>query len=145
MPPKEFQLKELRKFSKKLKDELSQLLTQLSQTRERIDEKVLKKALKSPNTVLFGLFHNDKLIGTGTLIIMDTFASPRGFVHDLVIDKEYRSRGLAHKIMDEIIKRAKKHKLTELSLTSRAHRKTEKFFKECGFEKRQTNCFRMDL
>lgn len=145
MKTEKFQIRKLKKFSKVLQKELSALLAQLSLRRSSVSENILRKALKNPNTHLFGLFVDKKLVGTGTLIVMNTFASERGYVHDLVVDKNHRGKGLAQEIMKEIIKTAKKLKLLDLELSSSLHRKTEEFFPQFGFEKRETNCFRLEL
>lgn len=121
------------------------LLRQLSYDRKIVDKKILKKSIASPNTYLFGLFDNKKLIGTGTLIVMNTFASQRGYVHDLVVDRKYRERGLGNILMNKIIKTAEELKLADLNLSSKPHRKTQEFFKSFGFRKRNTNCYRMNF
>lgn len=92
-----------------------------------------------PNYSLYVAKIADKIIGTFELLIMDNLAhkgAPSGIVEDVVVDKDYRSKGIGKKMMEYAKDVCQKNGCYKLTLSSNIHRDiAHKFYENLGFEK----------
>jgi len=123
-------------------DGLIRLLGQLwvgKQIDQNAVEKVISKGLKSDHQVYLCATDKEKLIGYCSLTIKNNLwmAANLGNVDELVVDSNYRNRGIGKMLMAEIESIAKKNNCIRLELDSAFHRITaHKFYDSLGFEKR---------
>jgi len=69
-----------------------------------------------------------------------------GIIEDVVVDKNYRGKGIGRKLTEMLIKEAKKRKADCVELTSNPKRaEANAMYESMGFEKRETNCYRLNL
>jgi len=82
------------------------------------------KLLKAKYAYDLVIEDKDRLIGHATLRIIPEFwlKGKMGIIDDVVIDKEYRGRGLGKKLMKEIENIAKKKKIKTLILYTESYR-----------------------
>ena len=59
--------------------------------------KAMKKEFRRDETCFFGLFDDDKLIGT----VIGSSDGRKGWINRLVIDPDYRGKKLAHRLIKE--------------------------------------------
>jgi ribosomal protein S18 acetylase RimI-like enzyme len=87
-----------------------------------------------------------RIIGIGFLFFMHTLQGKVAFVEDVIVDETYRGKGLGAKLMQAIIAAGKKNKASKIELTSRpARAAANKLYQRLGFEKRDTNVYRLKL
>ena len=81
----------------------------------------------------------DNVIGTFELLIMDNFAhkgSPSGIVEDVVVDENYRSKGISKIMMEFARDICEINGCYKLTLSSNINRdEAHKFYESLGFEK----------
>lgn len=86
----------------------------------------------SDNTVHIGYFHDDRLIGVARLIDMD-----KDIIHigRVVIDKEYRGKGIGRKLIVGCETTAKNILKREVTVELSAQIQAEKFYESLGYNR----------
>lgn len=86
----------------------------------------------SDNTVHIGYFHDDRLIGVARLIDMD-----KDIIHigRVVIDKDYRGKGIGRKLIVGCETTAKKILKREVIIELSAQIQAEKFYESLGYNR----------
>lgn len=109
---------------------------------------IYKKFQLYPNYSLYVAKINDKVIGAFELLIMDNFAhkgAPSGIVEDVVVDNDYRSKGIGKKMMEYAINICWENNCYKLVLSSSKQReRAHKFYEKLGFKKHGYS-FQIDL
>lgn len=125
---------------------INALLVQLSGPGKKLSLKGYKEVVASRNTVLFLMTDGKLVIGMASLILARSTGGFEAYVDDVVVDQEYRGRGLGRKLMVAVIKHAKKAGVVKIKLTSRPKRvAANKLYQELGFERHDTNAYKMKL
>jgi ribosomal protein S18 acetylase RimI-like enzyme len=102
-------------------------------------KKVIEKGLGNNCQIYVCATDDRKLIGYCSLSIKNSLwmLANLGNVDELVVDGEYRNRGIGKMLMNEIERIAKNHDCKRLELDSAFHRtKAHAFYGKLGFEKR---------
>lgn len=104
----------------------------------------LHKVMGQDNVHLFTEHRNGKLVGIALLYTVRTMSRNLGVVEEVVIDEKYRGRGIATKIMNKIIKKAKELELDCLELTLKnGNKPAMNLYKNLGFYDREQNAMRL--
>lgn len=88
---------------------------------------------------IFVLEDHNKIISTGTLIIEPKFlhqCGNIGHIEDIVVDVEYKGKGLGKKMIKYLTDLAEDYACYKIILN--CDEKIEKFYKKCGYEKKNT-------
>lgn len=97
----------------------------------------------------FGVVENEKVISTCYCLIIPNLTrlgSSIAFVENVVTDKEYRGKGLGHKVMEKAIDFARKNNCYKVILQSASFRKeAHQFYKNLGFDGESKKAFIMKL
>jgi len=89
---------------------------------------------------------NNKIIGMGSIYFIRTLGGFKGYIEDVVIDKNYRGLGLGRRLVCKLIEVAKEHGATRIDLTSNPKRKiANALYIKLGFKKINTNFYRLEL
>ncbi len=102
-------------------------------------KKVIEKGLKSDNQIYICATDDEKIIGYCSLTVKNNLwmTANLGNVDELVVDNDYRNRGVGKLLMNEIEKIAKEYDCRRLELDSAFHRIiAHDFYNKLGFEKR---------
>lgn len=128
---------------------LNDLIKQLRSnptSHKQISSDRLRTILGNKNSVVLVVRDGKKIIGTGTLFYEDIFTGRDGSLEDVVIDSNYRGRGLGVRLVSALIKVARIKKVGAIFLTSRPSRiAANKLYKKMGFKKKETNNYEMHL
>ncbi len=127
--------------------DINRLLQQLDmKTGRKGSLRDLKAMSGNRAIVLLAIRDKKKIIGVATLYELHQMGKKSGYVEDVVVDEAYRGQGLGMLLMRALIVAAKKKKLSHLNLTSRPSRvAANKLYQKLGFEKRDTNVYRLKL
>jgi ribosomal protein S18 acetylase RimI-like enzyme len=106
----------------------------------------LKSALEDKNTLIVVAKDGVRIVGIALLCITMRIGRRTGQVEDVVVDNEYRGKGIGKTLMQELINLARKKKLKEIYLTSRPARvAANALYQKMGFIKKETNAYCLKL
>ena len=92
-----------------------------------------------PNYSLYVAIHEQKVVWTFELLIMDNLGHKgkrSGIVEDVVVDNNYRSKGIGRQMMEYAINICQKNDCYKLALSSNLNRdRAHKFYEDLGFKK----------
>lgn len=109
---------------------------------------MLEQAAEAPGTHLFAAVGDDgRILGCASLCVFDSSTGRKASIEDVVVSSEARRQGIGRALMDHIIGYALRELAPiNLHLTSRPERvAANEMYKRMGFEKRETNVYRMLL
>ena len=95
--------------------DINELLKQISENARKITFKDLVRIQKDGLVTCFAVKRPTpdkpiKIIGMGSIHFVETFVSKKGFIEDLIVDKEYQGKGIRKKIIKLLMLEAKKEK-----------------------------------
>jgi|SRR5581483_6711575 len=139
-------IKRIQRFSPKLLEDLNKLLLQLSSSGFQMDKRHIKAVLKNKRTYVICLYDGQRVIGTATLVDFYQIRNHKGYIENVVIDEQYRGRGLGKKLIGYMIELAKELKLDKIELKSEPRRTVANIlYREMGFTLREVNYYDLDL
>lgn len=149
MDAQEVIIEEVRTFTPAVTDAISHLVTQLDDNFQVLADEDIQEIIDAPNTHLFVARlkgNRDTIVGMFTLIVYRHPYKKKGWIEDVVVDQDYRRQGIAKKMLNQAIEEAKKLDITSLNLTSSPMREyANHMYQQLGFEKRDTNVYRISF
>ncbi len=137
---------EIKKYSDQLFKSLNLLIPQLSTSAAPISCKRLEELIASEDSFLFLAEEEGQYIGMSTLVIINIPTTTRAVIEDVVVDKKFLGKGIGEKLTKHTIDFAKEKGVTSVNLTSSPHRiAANALYKKLGFEKRETNVYKLEL
>ncbi|MCL5432960.1 MAG: GNAT family N-acetyltransferase [Patescibacteria group bacterium] len=127
---------------------LNSLLRQLNSSAEPITDKIVHEVLSSSMNRLFVAkeSNSNAIVGMLTLVTYRIPFAKKGIIEDLVVDKKWRKKGIGRKLITSVINQARNDKIQYLDLTSNPKREeANNLYPRIGFEKRDTNVYRIKL
>lgn len=127
---------------------VNSLLRQLNPASKTLNDEDVKEIIERNSNRFFVAREpfDNKIVGMLTLVISRIPFSKKGWLEDVVVDKNYRNKGIATKLIQYAVKVAKTEEVTSLNFTSRPERKdANRLYQHLGFEKRDTNMYWMKL
>lgn len=126
--------------------DINTLLSELSRNKKVVDADVLSRVLASQDTEVWVAKENGRILGMATLFLIHRISGSVGHVDDVVVSPDTQGKGIGRALMEKIIERAKERGMRGLDLTSRPSRvAANALYQKLGFEKRETNPYRMKL
>lgn len=142
----EHRIKRVVRFDKSAFLDLNKLLFQLSLSGYQMTESRLKKVVKEKNSYLFAVYDGNHIIGTATLVEMFLIREHKGYIENVVVDENYRSRGLGRRLVSKLIDTAKSLGVERLEMKSEPHRiVANALYKKMGFQHKESNVYIMPL
>jgi ribosomal protein S18 acetylase RimI-like enzyme len=134
------------KYSSELLKAVNALLLQLSVDTRELKESELKEIIESDGMHLLLAEDDGILYGMLTLVLYRIPTGVKATIEDVVVSEQARGKGVGTLLMEEAIKIAKTKGAKAVDLTSRPSREAaNKLYLKLGFEKRETNVYRLKL
>jgi len=102
-------------------------------------ELMLKQSLRDPNCGIFAARVDAKIAGFIELRVFSDFVegSPIAIITNLIVEKNYRKRGIGSKLIERAIEEAEKQNAIEIHVwTESNNQQAINFYTRHGFEKR---------
>jgi ribosomal protein S18 acetylase RimI-like enzyme len=127
--------------------DLNRLLMELDPTSPVITPKSLRLVSAFSHLLLAVDSRSGTVVGMATLAVSHKFSAPDyGSLEDIVVDSQFRGRGIGRELTARLIQKARQLKLHHLELTSNPSRTAANYlYQSLGFFLRNTNCYRLNL
>jgi len=125
---------------------LNLLLPQLSTTASPLTATDVEELVASPATTVFIARDEGRIVGTLTLVVFAIPTGRRAWIEDVVVDEAARGSGVAAALTNAAIDESRRREVRTIDLTTRSSREAAvRLYVRLGFERRETNVFRMNL
>jgi ribosomal protein S18 acetylase RimI-like enzyme len=142
----EIKIEQLKYFSENVVSDLNKLLLQLSPNYKEKSEDKIKEIINKSENHIFVAKDGNKIIGILTLIIVDPLFLKKGLLEEMVVDRNYRGKGIGTKLITTVLNQARNEGLAYVDFTSRQERlEANNLYQRLGFKKRNTNVYRIEL
>ena len=123
-----------------------QLMPQLDENCVIPNKSYLLQIIQSSNTFIFIAEEDNIIVGTLTLLINQIPTGQKAWIEDVVVDSSLRGKGIGKSLIQHAIEFAKRKGIAKIDLTSRPERvAANELYKKLGFEKRDTNIYRLTI
>ena len=103
-----------------IQNQISGLFKQLSPDKRQV---ALNNILESKNQITFAYCtENEEIIGIALMGTYKVISGNKGWIEDVVVDKNYRGKGIGRKLMEKLLEIARQKELTEVLLFTEDHR-----------------------
>lgn len=144
----EFYIEQLKTFSPDITQIINDLLAQLNPISKKLKDGDAKEIIEGSSNRLFIARRSDnkEIVGMLTLIAYRIPVWKKGWIEDVVVDRKYRGKGIATKLINGAVENAKAEGISSLNLTSRPQREdANRLYIKVGFKKRDTNVYTIEL
>jgi len=140
-------IKEITAYTVEIQESVIEFLKLLVEGEITISEAALKEIIGSTNSHLFfAIDDKDHYMGMLTVGIYLSPTGKKAWIEDVVVDEAYRGLGVGKKLTEHAIQFVKEQNIPLLMLTSNPKRiAANGLYQRLGFEKRETNVYRMIL
>ncbi len=137
-------VEEVTEVTSELVDAFARLTPQLSSSAPAPGVAELTEMVRSPATILLVARDGDAgIVASMTLVVFRIPTGVRAWVEDVVVDGEWRGRGIAEVLCREALNRACAAGARTVDLTSRPSREAaNRLYRRLGFVVRETNVYR---
>ena len=123
---------------------INNLLLQLSDSIYTITEEELNTLLSSSQSHLHVLESDGQFIGMTTLCLYQCPTGWKAWIEDVIVDRNFRGKGYGKLMVRKAMEECKNRGNVTLMLTSRPSRiVANQLYQSLGFEKRETNVYKM--
>ena len=138
-------IKEISDYNIETKIIIDSFLKLLVEKQISVTELTLKELISADNSHLFfAMDESDNCMGMITLGIYISPTGKKGWIEDVVVNDEYRGRGVGKNLTEFAIQFAKQKQVDLLMLTSNPVRVAANIlYIKLGFEKKETNVYKM--
>jgi ribosomal protein S18 acetylase RimI-like enzyme len=142
----EIQIEQLKTFSSDLTPIINGLLAQLSPDARTLTDSETKTIIEDSSNRIIVARVDTKVVGMLTLVIANVLFAKKALLEEIVVDKNFQSKGIGKKLINEAITQARKEGAVHIDFTSNPARvNANKFYEHMGFQKRDTNVYRIKL
>lgn len=135
---------EIKTYSTEYHEAMQRFLNQLTTNPMVLTEDMFHQLLESENSHLFFLLKDKQIAGMITVGIYYSPTGGKAWIEDVVIDETFRGQGLSKRLVDHAIKFVESQQIPLLMLTSNPKRiAANKLYQSMGFERKETNVYRM--
>ena len=125
--------------------ELDALMHELSAT-SFCNEALLRAALEDANVHVYVIRAEGRIVAAGTLCIKHTLEFTIADIESVVVSARCRGRGYGKELMSALMEAARSSRAHHIQLTSNPARvAANRLYQALGFQRYETNCYKMEL
>lgn len=135
---------EIKTYSPEYHEAMQRFLNQLTTSPMVLTESMFHQLLDSENSHLFFIMKEEQIAGMLTVGIYYSPTGGKAWIEDVVVDETFRGQGLSKVLVAHAIEFVKSQQIPLLMLTSNPKRiAANKLYQAMGFERKETNIYRM--
>jgi ribosomal protein S18 acetylase RimI-like enzyme len=125
---------------------LDRLLRQLTAPPRELTRQDIQATIANAHLLVVRDLDAGAIVGTACLVHYVTLLRKHGRVEDVVVDERYRGHGIARKMVEMLLEKAKEIQADKVELTSNPSRKAANgLYKNIGFRQVETNVYRLSI
>lgn len=129
-----------------LLEALTSLLPQLNPELPHLTMERLAAVVADPAATLLVVREGDEIAGTATVLVYSTPAHRKARIEDVVIDEGARGKGVGEALVRRCIEIAREKSAETVELQSARWREVaNRLYPRLGFERRESNLYRLNL
>ena len=137
---------EIKTYSPEYHEAMQRFLNQLTTSPMVLTESMFHQLLASENSHLFFIMKDEQIAGMLTVGIYYSPTGGKAWIEDVVVDETFRGQGFSKLLVAHAIEFVKSQQIPLLMLTSNPKRiAANKLYQAMGFERKETNVYRMKL
>ena len=137
---------EIKTYSPEYHEAMQRFLNQLTTSPMVLTESMFHQLLASENSHLFFIMKDEQIAGMLTVGIYYSPTGGKAWIEDVVVDETFRGQGFSKQLVAHAIEFVKSKQIPLLMLTSNPKRiAANKLYQAMGFERKETNVYRMKL
>ena len=137
---------EIKTYSPEYHEAMQRFLNQLTTSPMVLTESMFHQLLASENSHLFFIMKDEQIAGMLTVGIYYSPTGGKAWIEDVVVDETFRGQGPSNQLVAHAIEFVKSQQIPLLMLTSNPKRiAANKLYQAMGFERKETNVYRMKL
>lgn len=123
---------------------ISELYKQLN---PEINQLSTKEILENNENLVFVICKEEgNVVGMAMMATYKVISGHKGMIEDVIVDNNYRGKGIGRKLMESLLNEGKKRQLNEILLFSGHHRKAAiELYKSLGFNLKDSGLYRIIL
>ena len=138
------QRREITSYNSEAKDTINGFLKLLDEHGSISEQMLIELIFSDSSHLFFVVDENENCMGMLTVGIYISPTGKKAWIEDVVVSEIYRGQGMGKKLMEFAIQFAKQEEVSLLTLTSRPFRvAANKLYLKLGFEKKETNVYKM--
>ena len=131
-------------ISPQVEQRIGELMNQLNPTIKT--EGFVSLTTEASGCELFCAFEGNDIIGMASLIMYNVLSGNKAWIEDVVVDQNFRRKGVATALTHALIDRAKERGADYLLLYTGTHRKeAHGLYESCGFALKNSHLYHMAL
>ena len=135
---------EIDSYSAEYHEAMQRFLDQLTTNPMKLTETMFRQLIESANSHLFFLMKGEEIAGMLTVGIYFSPTGGKAWIEDVVVDQAFRGQGLSKLLVAHAIEFTRSQGIPSLMLTSNPKRiAANKLYQTMGFERKETNVYRM--
>ena len=135
---------EIKTYSPEYHEAMQRFLNQLTTSPMVLTEGMFQQLLASENSHLFFIMKDEQIAGMLTVGIYYSPTGGKAWIEDVVVDETFRGQGFSKQLVAHAIEFVKSQQIPLLMLTSNPKRiAANKLYQAMGFERKETNVYRM--
>ena len=135
---------EIKTYSPEYHEAMQRFLNQLTTSPMVLTEGMFQQLLASENSHLFFIMKDEQIAGMLTVGIYYSPTGGKAWIEDVVVDETFRGQGISKLLVAHAIDFVKSQQIPLLMLTSNPKRiAANKLYQAMGFERKETNVYRM--
>ena len=133
-------------YSQEYHEAMQRFLDQLTTNPMTLTEDMCHQLFESENSHLFFLMKDEQIAGMLTVGIYHSPTGGKAWIEDVVVDEAFRGQGFSKLLVAHAIEFTKSQGIPSLMLTSNPKRiAANKLYQTMGFERKETNVYRVKL
>ena len=134
---------ELSDFNSRTNGQIHALFEQLNASITQLDA---QEVTATDETIFITCWHKDEIVGMALMATYKVISGHKGMIEDVVVNQEFRGKGIGKKLIQALLEEARRLKLSEVLLFSGHHRKAAiSLYTSLGFILKDSGLYRLPL
>ena len=147
MDAQDIVIEQVKEFSKDIVAAVQHLITLEGSHYQPFTDNDLQEMIQNPHGFLY-IARDASTKEIAGMVFLAIYRIPyvkKAYIDDVVIDEKFRKRGIATRLLEKTIAEAKKQQASYIMLTAHPARVANNLYEKLGFQKRESNVYRLYL